>query len=379
MEPKVCAVMIVKNEEAVIEKCIRNLIENGVDYIYICDTGSTDDTLKIINKLQCGPDYIDVSSFKTKFSDFSQSRNYIISEAKLSVIARGHGSENIYMLIVDADDILSGPIVKSELTEDILNIRINHNGVIYYRPSGFRANVDCYYEGYAHECLVYKGSVQVPKSIEILLNHGEVLTQEEINSKSQFLIGLLEKETEDHPERSRPYFYIAQSYKDMKNWVEALDWYTLSLEKTRWAEEIFYCKYMNGFCLEMIIGEANAVFDKYMETWRYRPQRLEPLYRMIVILRNKEEYYYAAMLSYIAATLPKTYDILFIEKDVYDWRLLDEFSVCASYCKWNEQLFRDGMNACQAILGGDQLGEYTLPTDDKERIQKNLKFYFENK
>jgi len=43
----ITAVLIVKNEAQVIARCLRSLIDK-VDFICICDTGSTDDTLEVI-------------------------------------------------------------------------------------------------------------------------------------------------------------------------------------------------------------------------------------------------------------------------------------------------------------------------------------------
>ena len=46
----ICLNMIVKNEEKNIHKCLSNLIKYfDFDFITICDTGSTDETVNIIN------------------------------------------------------------------------------------------------------------------------------------------------------------------------------------------------------------------------------------------------------------------------------------------------------------------------------------------
>jgi glycosyltransferase involved in cell wall biosynthesis len=45
----VCLVMIVKNESEVIRRCIES-VKDYIDYWVICDTGSTDDTKKIIQE-----------------------------------------------------------------------------------------------------------------------------------------------------------------------------------------------------------------------------------------------------------------------------------------------------------------------------------------
>ena len=46
---KLALVMIVKNEERSLEKCLKT-VRNLVDEIYITDTGSTDNTVKKLKK-----------------------------------------------------------------------------------------------------------------------------------------------------------------------------------------------------------------------------------------------------------------------------------------------------------------------------------------
>lgn len=80
--------LIVKNEEDVVERCIKSVIE-AVDEIIIVDTGSIDDTKKIVKNL--GGILFD---FKWR-DDFSAARNYAFSKATKE-----------YILWLDADDVI---------------------------------------------------------------------------------------------------------------------------------------------------------------------------------------------------------------------------------------------------------------------------------
>ena len=80
--------MIVKNEEKVIERCLRS-VKNLVDEIIIVDTGSTDKTKEIVHRYTNN-----VYDFKW-CDDFSKARNFSFSKATKE-----------YILWLDADDVI---------------------------------------------------------------------------------------------------------------------------------------------------------------------------------------------------------------------------------------------------------------------------------
>lgn len=92
--------MIVKNEEAVLERCLDNF-SKAADEIIIVDTGSTDHTWNIAAK------YTDkIYSYSWK-GDFADARNFSFSKATMD-----------YILCVDADEILD-----HENLEKLLNLK----------------------------------------------------------------------------------------------------------------------------------------------------------------------------------------------------------------------------------------------------------------
>ena len=80
--------MIVKDEENVIERCLKS-VKGIFDEIIIVDTGSSDNTKKIVSK------YTDkIYDYKWN-NDFSEARNYSFSKATCD-----------YIMWLDADDVL---------------------------------------------------------------------------------------------------------------------------------------------------------------------------------------------------------------------------------------------------------------------------------
>lgn len=87
---KISAVLIVKNEEAMLARCLDS-IKGKVDEIVICDTGSTDKTLDIAKS------YTENIQHFEWCDDFAKARNYAKQFASNEVI-----------LSIDADEVLKG-------------------------------------------------------------------------------------------------------------------------------------------------------------------------------------------------------------------------------------------------------------------------------
>jgi len=92
--PKIAVVMIVKNEEEMLHRCLDSVKE--ADYIYILDTGSEDNTIEVAKKhtKNVYDDY--------KWNDnFAEARNYILNKVKKDL-----KDELIYCISIDADEFL---------------------------------------------------------------------------------------------------------------------------------------------------------------------------------------------------------------------------------------------------------------------------------
>jgi len=106
---KLSAIVLTKNEEPVIEDCLRSI--KWVDEIVVVDNGSTDKTLEIVEKL--GVDKVVKAAANSNFSD---RRNQGAKEAK-----------NEWLFYVDADER-----VTPELKDEILNFKFQTSNCVAY-------------------------------------------------------------------------------------------------------------------------------------------------------------------------------------------------------------------------------------------------------
>lgn len=203
------AIIIVKNEEDNIVKCIES-IKDYVDELVIIDTGSTDNTLNLITTYQC--DKIKVFTRKWK-DNFSQIRNYAKSKAT-----------GKWIFYIDADETVMPPhdftlfkklLRKFELLDlnekiTICPVIIDHNN---HKSVGVRRcfynSKKFYYFGHVHEEVRNINGLLNQLTVDINIRHegykSEILKNKE---KVKRNINLLKKTIKKEPSEIRwKYFY----------------------------------------------------------------------------------------------------------------------------------------------------------------------------
>lgn len=146
--------MIVKNEEAVLARCLES-IKNAVDEIIIADTGSTDSTKEIALR------YTDkVYDFKWQ-NDFSKARNFAFSKA-----------EKDYIMWLDADDFVTEGNCKKLLElkkkldgTDAVMMKyetafdeMGNASFSYYRERLIKKSANPIWKGRVHETIDFEGN-----------------------------------------------------------------------------------------------------------------------------------------------------------------------------------------------------------------------------
>src|SRR3990167_6442711 len=145
----VALVMIVRNEAASIERGLAS-VKPFIGSWSIVDTGSTDDTKKLIRKALKG---IPGKLHERKFVDFGHNRTEALTLAKDSAD---------WLLQLDADepaefhsDLLTWLATDPDPETDAWMVEIVDSGTIWRRPLLVRGNLDWRYIGPVHEYLDY--------------------------------------------------------------------------------------------------------------------------------------------------------------------------------------------------------------------------------
>lgn len=350
---RICLNMIVKNESNIIKRCLDSVLPY-IDSWCIVDTGSTDDTEKIILETLS---HLPGNIHKKEWVNFGHNR----SEALNSI----PDNSCDWILLIDADMILiNAGFDKSQLEEsiDVYNL-VQDTGVLQYsnmRLLNAKHKWHCF--GVTHEYYDIPGPYKNQKLLSTLY-FNDFADGGSKEDKYERDIRLLSDGLIEQPNNPRYMFYLAQSYKDTGQWENAIYWYQKRVEYGGWEEEQWYSQYMISFCQISMKSPFAIVAESAMKAWIMRPWRNEPLYHCMLYARENEQWtlgYYLSKLA-IMNKWPKQ-DVLFIFKNAYDYHIIDEFSIFAYY----NQQYLESKNACVELL--------MQKIDDihRPRIEQNL-------
>jgi glycosyltransferase involved in cell wall biosynthesis len=359
MPPSVCLNMIVKNEAHVIERCL-NSIRGLFDYWVIVDTGSTDGTPDVIVRTLAEiPGVIHHRQWK----DFGTNRTEALQ------LARGKAD---YVLVIDADEEMHVPQdfrwpALERDAYDLLHSQGTNNFFSFWRTSLMRDSRNWRYLGVLHEFAQCDGECRSARIegpwVEGHFDGGR--SQIDVRRKYAADARVLERGLEDEPDNPRYVFYLAQSYRDSDQLDRAMTTYQRRAAMGGWAEEVWYSLLQVALLAERQSLDEAKVVNRYLRAHDYRPIRAEALGNLARYMRERQRYASAKIFAAAALEIPRPDDSLFLDRDYYTWRPLDELSV-ADYWLGN---YQDSALACRKLLDSP-----TVPDEHKKRITENLDF-----
>ena len=344
--------MIVKNERAVIERCL-NSVKPLIDYWVIVDTGSSDGTQRLIKKCMRG---IPGKLYERTWVNFEHNRNEALE------LAKKHAD---YLLFIDADEelVFDTNFVLPHLDHDIYHINIDLCGIRYVRSQLVSTSVDWKWAGVVHEALVSDRAC----TQDILKGVTQIVRAEGCRSQDpdKFLkdVALLEQALKKEPKNSRYQFYLAQSYRDAQMLDEAIKNYEKRIEMGGWDQEVFWSKYQIAIMKEILGKPSDEVIKAYSEAYSFRPSRAEPLYRLSSFLRRQGANLLGYFVACQALSQDPPSDTLFVEDWVYTYGLLLEKAVNAYWI---------GKYAECLTLSQNILKQEKLPQSIIECVEQNI-------
>ena len=321
-----CLNMIVKNESRIIKRLFDS-VSSIIDSYCICDTGSTDNTIQIIE------DYFKEKGIPGKvvnepFKNFCYNRNFALQ----SCIGLSD-----YILLVDADMIIeANNFDKSILGKaDSFSI-LQGNDSFYYQNMRIVKNNGLYkYVGVTHEYIDTPNNntiIQLDKKDIFIRDIGDGGSK---NDKFERDIRLLLDGIKEEPNNVRYYFYLANSYHDTGRFEEAINTYKKRIEFGGWKEEVWYSYYRIGLCFKNMDKFSDALFY-WLEGYNYYPERLEGIYEIINHYRITSKHKLCLKFYNLAKEIldknENRDNYLFLHNDIYLHKIYYEYTIFAAYC-----------------------------------------------
>jgi glycosyltransferase involved in cell wall biosynthesis len=348
--------MIVRNEARIIRRSLKSV----ADYIacwVIGDTGSTDETPAIIEDFfrERG---IPGELYHFPFENFEQARNEALRRARESALTFD------YILLIDADMELqvSDAFFRDRLTAPAYSVS-QHNSISYWNDRLVRRDTVARYRGVTHEYM------EVPAGRERLhgirfVDHAEGSSRAE---KYERDTRLLRENLERDPNNVRSWFYLGQTYRDSRQWAEAVKAYQRRVELGGWSEEAWYAQLQVARCM-LHQGNENGFVRNALAAWNLRPHRAEPLYDLARFHRDRGENVPATLFAVQGMRIPwPKDDSLFIEDSTYSWGLKEEYAISGYYVP--EHIER-AATVCDALALSPK-----VPARVRNQARRNLRFY----
>jgi len=324
--PTLCLNMIVKNESRIIKRLFDSVL-TIIDSYCICDTGSTDNTIQVIE------DYFKEKGIPGKivnepFKNFCYNRNFSL-QACIGL--------SDYVLLVDADMILEiNNFNKSILSKTESLVILQGNDSFYYQNLRIVKNNGLYkYVGVTHEYIdtpQNNTTICLDKNAIFIRDIGDGGSK---NDKFERDIRLLLDGIKEEPNNARYYFYLANSYHDSGRFQEAINVYKKRIELGGWKEEVWYSYYRIGLCFKNMNKFSDALFY-WLEGYDYYPERLEGIYEIIKHYRILSKHKLCLKFYNIAKEIldndEKRDSYLFLHNDIYSHQIYYEYTIFAAYC-----------------------------------------------
>ena len=338
----VCLVMIVKNESAVIERCLHSVMPHVAAWC-IADTGSSDDTKAKIAAVAAAHNKSSVGTvIDTIWRDFGSNRTEVLHAA------RAFAPHCRWHLMMDADDDVcwsaEADAALCAAPDNVPGFRVKLESgptMTHYRTQVFAARLRWVYVGVLHEYPALADAAGVivdAPTLSILpgaLIHARAEGARSRNPhKYRDDALLLERELERHPNDARALFYCAQSWRDAGEPARAVELYRrVAASPASWTEERYIA------CLNVVrLCDASDVVQSHaFQAVSLNRERREVTTAWLKRTRAETGTGWTpAMLALGVLMMTTTPDVpkpqwLFIEHDVYTWRAGDEVALCAFY------------------------------------------------
>lgn len=245
---KIASVTLTGNNESIIADALKSVIQY-VDNCIVVDTGSTDKSLEIAREVV--GDKLIIKSFPW-INDFSAARNYCLQVAA--------ELQFDWVLILDTDERINwngqdvSPILNSF---NVGSLMVNSIDKTYCKTRFIKLPSPVHFYGPTHE--VYPSYKVGTQTLDKMTFSEVGKTSEQLIFKFNRDVEILLKHTSENPKDPRWFYYLGDSYKNLKKFPEAIESYQKCWELNGWDEESAWSMFKSAECYVALGNYTKAI------------------------------------------------------------------------------------------------------------------------
>jgi glycosyltransferase involved in cell wall biosynthesis len=355
---------IVKNEAHVIERCLDS-VKDFIDYVYISDTGSTDNTIQVINNW-LKINNIEGQVVTHKWKNFAHNRSIVLKELKEKNIVD-------YILMIDADEVLvfdkDPKQLKETLKADIYDILTVFPHCSYFRPQLTSTRLPVYYKGIVHEFLESDVPWNTRENLSGVYNRPiQDSNRNKIGNKTKHDAELLEHALEVETDsflKIRYTFYLARSLVDCNEKRKALIYFEKRANMGGWDQEVYISWLEVGKLREELNYFPEDILSAYYKAFELIPTRLEAIYHIVHYCRNHKRHGEGFYIGKAGYGLRLDSSALFSDPSIYKFKFMDE---CAINAYWFGK-YKESLEIYELLIK-----ENKVPDDQMARVVQNMQY-----
>jgi len=243
----------------------------------ILDTGSTDDTISIINKVLVGKKKGNL--YEEPFINFRESRNRCLELA---------GTSCKFITILDDTYVINGDLrgflneVRGDQFANSFTLFIKSDDTIYGSNRIIKSNSGLKYVHKIHEVITDKNNINIviPKESSYIDDRRFEYMEKRTMERKQLDLKLLYEEIEENPHDPRAYYYLAQTYNLLEDYEKSFYYFTKRVEfsNSGFVQErvdaLFESARIANFKLNKPWHECEELYNKCYKADESRPEAL---------------------------------------------------------------------------------------------------------